>query len=220
MKRSMMIALAVLLAGASSAFAQAHAWRQKWYWGAQGGAYLYQTPTTGGIELAYSAGGHWLITGRRSALYFALDQIIFPSGTSSTVTDPSALATGGVRTVTFTNARRIQATIIAIPSDTKLQVFGGGGFAIHQITNATPQGPFASAAEAASAANAVSEVDTKAFLVLAAGAQYRMGRWAIFANYNFMPGSRNFLLTADQQAITGGLRYALTSAHEDVTTDR
>lgn len=219
MKRSAMLGVIAVLA-ASPAFAQADAWQQKWYWGGQGGAYLFKTPSMGGINVGYLAGGHWLITGKRSALYFAFDQIIFPTGSTSLVPDASAIATSGLRTATFSQGRRIQATLLAIPTDSKLQIFAGGGFAINQITNAAAQGPFGSLAEAITAANAVSERDTKAFLVIAAGLQFRMGRWAIFGKYDFMPSSRLFILSSDQQAFTGGIRFALSSAHEDVTSER
>jgi len=63
--------------------------------------------------------------------------------------------------------------------DTKIQVMVGGGFAIHQVTNALPVGPFASLQESVNANNAVAQVDTKAFIVMAVGGQYRIGRWAV-----------------------------------------
>ena len=110
--------------------------------------------------------------------------------------------------------------LYAIPSDSWIQIMLGGGFAIHQIVNATPQGPFANLAEQTNAQNIVAQQDTRAFAVMSAGAQLRLGRWALFANYQYMPSARNFLLSSEQHAATAGIRFALTTAHEDVTTSR
>ncbi|MSR06684.1 MAG: hypothetical protein EXR93_06445 [Gemmatimonadetes bacterium] len=102
----------VLLAGlglaaisAQPAAAQADAWQRKWYWGAQGGVFMYSTPTTTGRTRAITAGGHWLITGKRSALLIGFDQIMFPDSTTSQIPDPVTLT--GLRTVDFTSGRRI-----------------------------------------------------------------------------------------------------------------
>jgi len=60
---------------------------------------------------------------------------------------------------------------------------------------------------------------TGGFFLVMAGLQLRMGRkMALFGQYQFMPSGNNFLLTSEQHSLTFGLRYALTSAHEEVTT--
>ena len=219
-RRSWILGALAFLAFVPPAYGQAEAWQHKWFWGAEGGIYGYETPLVAGRKWAPTVGGHWLITGKRSALFIGLDQVIFPDSSQSAVVDASAIATGGIRLVNFSGARRIQATIFAVPMDNKVQVMLGGGFAIHQITNATPVGPFATTQEFANATNAVAEVDTKAFMVLAGAVQYRMKRWAGFAMYNYMPSSKDFLITSDQHAFTLGVRYALTSSHEEITTER
>jgi hypothetical protein len=219
-QRSWILGALALLASVPPAYGQAEAWQRKWYWGLEGGIFGYQTPLVTGTKFAPSYGGHWMITGKRSALLIGFDQIKFPDSTQSAVVDASAVANGGVRLVTFSGARRIQATIYAVPTDKKLQVMLGGGFAIHQITDAQPVGPFASPQELANAESAVAAVDTKAFLVMAGALQYRLNRWAVFGSYNYMAGSKDFLITSSTHAITIGARYALTSAHEEVTTER
>jgi hypothetical protein len=219
-RRSWILGAFALLAFVPPAFGQAEAWQRKWYWGAEGGVYGYESPVVVGRKWAPMFGGHWMITGKRTALYIGIDQVIFPDSTQSAVVDASAVASGGIRLVNFKNARRIQATIFAVPSDNKLQVMLGGGFAIHQITDATPVGPFATTQEVANATNAVAAVDTKAFMVLAGALQYRMNRLAVFAMYNYMPSAKDFLITSNQHALNVGVRYALSSAHEDVTTER
>jgi hypothetical protein len=218
-KRSLWLSALALLV-AAPAFGQADAWQRKWFWGAQGGVWSYADPLLGSRKFAITAGGHWMITAKRSALYLGIDQVIFTDSAQSAIVDASAVATGGLRFVDFNSGRRIQATIFAMPMDGNLQVMIGGGFAIHQINGAVAQGPYSSVQEVVNASNSVAELDTKAFMVMAGGAQYRFGRWAAFAHYNYMPGSSDFLIPGGSHALTAGVRYALTSSHEDVSTDR
>lgn len=210
---------AVLLAlGAGPAFGQADAWQRKWFWGGHGSVFQFQTPTDASRHYAYGGGAHWLITGKRSALFAGFDQWIFPSSTQSVVADASVPS--GVRVVDFTQGRRITAILYAVPSDAALQVMLGGGFSIHQVTNGVAQGPFATLSEAVNTADLVAEASTRAFAVAAAGFQFRMGRLAFFGHYNFMPSASTFLISAGQHIATAGIRYSLTSSHEDVTAAR
>jgi hypothetical protein len=217
-RRTLILSAFLLLAAAPPVFGQADSWQGKWFWGVEPGVFYYSSPLTGDRHLAYSAGGHWLITGKRSALYIGLDEIFFQDSAQSAISDPSA--TNGIRLVDFSRGRRIQASVMAIPMDKQIQIMLGGGFAIQQITDAAAQAPFASLQEAINANNSVVELDTKAFLVMAVGVQYRIGRLAVFANYNYMPSSRDWLITSDQHALMAGVRYLLTNAHEDVSTRR
>jgi len=205
---------------ATPAFGQGDTWQRKWYWGAEGGIFSYKDALTLKRKFVPTVGGHWMITGKRSALMIAFDQVLFKDSTQTAVVDASAVATGGIRMVNFTTLRRIQAEVFAVPMDGPLQVMLGGGFTIHQVTNAQPLGPFASLQESQNASQVVSDVATKAFIVYAVGAQYRISRLALFALYNYSPGSNDFLITSDSHILNVGIRYSLTSAHEDVTTDR
>jgi hypothetical protein len=202
------ILLAALLVAAQTvpANAQDRSWQKKWYWGAQGGAYLF---SANGNKTGFSAGGHWFITAGRSALYLAYDQLFFDNVNSLQIN------TGQI--VNYGSGNRMQATVYAVPTDGNLQVFAGGGFAIHRITDAEPQPPFTGAADRRD----VDRAATKAFLVLSAGAQARfMGRWALFGQYQFMPASDDFVIRSQQHSFTAGLRYSLTHAEEVVSTER
>ena len=204
--RSGIFLVALLLAAQTvPATAQDRSWQKKWYWGAQGGAYLFRA---GGNQTGYSAGGHWFITAGRSALYLAFDQLFFDNVTNDTI------STGQV--VSFDSGQRLQATVYAVPTDGKLQVFLGGGFAIHRITDAAPVAPFTSL-DLSDVENAA----TKAFLVLSGGIQGRFNeRWALFGQYQFMPASNDFVIRSQQHAFNIGLRYALTHSEEIVSTQR
>jgi hypothetical protein len=208
------------LSFATPAFGQADAWQRKWYWGAEGGIYSYKDALTSTRKFVPAVGGHWMITGRRSALMIAFDQVLFKDSTQSAIADPSAVTTGGIRLVNFTTLRRIQAEIFAVPMDGPLQIMVGGGFTIHQITNGQPVGPFTTLQDQQNASGVVSDAATKAYVVYAVGAQYRISRLAVFAMYNYSPGANDFLITSDSHTLMAGIRWALTNAHEDVTAER
>ncbi|HEY2824924.1 MAG TPA: hypothetical protein VGI83_05195 [Gemmatimonadales bacterium] len=220
MGRTQLIA-ALTLAGmsASTAAAQSTSWQRKWYWGGQGGVMMYST-TLGGSQSAIMGGGHWLITGKRSALYISVNQIKYADTSSTQIADASAASTGGLRTVNFSSGRVLQAGIYIIPSDSKLQLLTGGGFAINEISDAVPVvDPLATQQEKTAAAETVDDATTKAFLWVSAGLQLRAGRWALFGTYQYMPAAKDFMINTGIQSLNFGLRYALTSAHEDVTTN-
>jgi hypothetical protein len=197
------------------AAAQDDDWQNKWYWGVQSAAYFYSTPTLDN-EMAFEVGGHWLITAERIGLHMALSQLFFGDDATSAIPDGSA--TGLL--VDFTKGRRLQADIYAFPMDGPLQIYAGGGFLINYISDALPAGTFASAQAEQSALEAVDDVSTKAFFTISGGAQWRMGRWAVFGTYQFTPSGRDFLISSTQHAITGGIRYALAASNQDVTTSR
>lgn len=206
--RSGIFLVALLLAAQTvPATAQDRSWQKKWYWGAQGGAYLF---SAGGNQTGYSAGGHWFITAGRSALYLAFDQLFFDNA----INVPN-ISTG--QSVQFQSVQRLQATVYAVPTDGRLQVFLGGGFAIHRITDAQPLPPFTSRLDL----REVESAATKAFLVLSGGVQARfLRRWALFGQYQFMPASDDFVIRSQQHSFNVGLRYALTHAEEIVSTER
>lgn len=99
-----LLSAALLGLAAPPAWAQREeAWQNKWFWGAQSGLYFYKTPTQN-WDAAIDIGGHWLITRSRTALFLALDEIIFQGGASSAVTN--ILNPAGFTEVTFTRGRR------------------------------------------------------------------------------------------------------------------
>ncbi|MFQ5551394.1 MAG: hypothetical protein ACE5FJ_09180 [Gemmatimonadales bacterium] len=218
MRRLQQWAATVLILGVvttSSLNAQDDSWQRRWYWGAQAG------PTFGGTS-GFSVGGHWMITGTRSALQFGFDALIF--GTTSSFIENSN-SNDGFTPVRYSAGRRLQAILMAIPNDNKLQVYAGGGFVINQITDLQPHPDSVTAgtvstSEFRTATSEIDSRDTKAFLVFMAGAQLRLGRWALFGEYKLMPASGKFFLTDDQHQISGGLRFSLTHANETITTAR
>ena len=212
MRRLSGFLFAIVLLGflTTSAAAQDDEWQNKWYWGAQAGAYFFSTPTLDN-EMAFEVGGHWLITAERVGLHMGLSQLFFDDATSMTTTGQA---------VSFTSGRRLQAEVYAFPMTGALQIYAGGGFLINYISDALPLGTPASPQAEQAALQAIDQENTKAFFTITGGAQWRFGRWAAFGTYQFAPSGRDFLISSAQHSITGGLRYALASANQDVTTNR
>ena len=214
MRTSSFVSFAIVLGGfiATPAEAQSNEqfWRNTWFWGAQGGVFLYSAG--GSQEVGAGFGGHWFITQNRTALNLSFDQLILSNSQTN-------LASG--RAVDFNRAQRLSATVYAMPNSGALQVYLGGGFAIQHVTNSLAQGPFATTSEQTSVNNQVEQLATKAFLILGGGIQWRwLNKLVLFGQYQFQPSTGDFLITSGQHAIQGGLRYALTGSKEVVSSSR
>jgi hypothetical protein len=211
----------ILLSGALLATAVApvhaqaiHSWKDMWFWGGQAGITIYETATSGGKVFAPTFGGHWLITGKRSALYFSYDQIIY-NNASGVVTDITSGT--GSRVVNFDQGRFIQLDMLAIPIDGNLQVMAGLGLTMHQITDPEPQGSFATPDDLALAQSIADDAAIKVLSNFMLGFQLQVGgRFAVFGHYEFMPKASNFLMTSTQHTFAGGLRFGLGSRSEEV----
>jgi hypothetical protein len=205
----MLVSLAALTLVTVPAGAQDDSFQHKWFWGAHGGA-AFQSTSRGDVT-AVTLGGHWLITGTRSALLLSYDQELYP--------DPTVSDVAGFE-VLFSSGRRINMSLLVLP---KKGFYFGGGFTIHQITDPTMSDAnvFPSQAAADGALLTVEEFATNAFLTFTGGFQLPMGRsMLLFANYQYLPGSTDFIFTSDQHVVSGGLRLALGSSFEEISTDR
>jgi hypothetical protein len=219
------VVLGALLA-AAPLHAQGTGWQNQWFWGAQGGASAYQTPVSGGTQIALTAGGHWLITGRRVGLYLSYDHLFYPNGPStapgnptSQINDPTSAT--GVRDVQFDQGQYIQGELLAMPLNGPLQVYLGAGFTIHNITDAVPMGAFATPDDQAYSQSLVDAAASRAFLNFMGGFHLLlMQRVGVFGTYEFIPEAKNFLLTGPQNVFMGGLRISLGGRREDVGIQR
>jgi hypothetical protein len=206
-----------MLATTAPLHAQDRAWHDQWFWGAQGGVTRFKTATAG-WESAFAFGGHWLITGTRMGLYLSYDQLLYDSATS-VITDPSSGT--GARTVQFDNGRYIQADLLAMPLQGNLQFVLGAGITIHNISDASVQGTFATAADHEFSQALAEDAATRAFFNVIGGFNLMVGsRLGVFANYQFISSARDFLVTSEQHAFWGGLRYSFGGRREEVTTGR
>src|SRR5256712_2816828 len=67
-------------------------WQHKWYWGGGAGIPVFRT-NYDSYSFEPTFGGHWLITGKRTALYASFEQSLFISPRHVTIVEPSGAVT-------------------------------------------------------------------------------------------------------------------------------
>lgn len=189
--------------------------RFKWFFGAQAGAMLFETPsqTQTGVP---SFGAHLAIVSRRAGLMVGVDEA-FGSGETTGFVDSNS---GGIaRSMTFDRLRRYQFSMTGYPVRGSLEPYLGIGFGMLQVIN--PQFDvnevFSSAEEAAFSADDAHEKSATGFMSFMAGVQFRVGRMAAFGQYQITssPSAGN-LLRGPGHSLMGGLRFSLGSSKEGV----
>jgi hypothetical protein len=210
-------ALALLAtAGAVPLRAQLQDWQHQWYWGAKGGVTMMSLPTTG-TAVSPAFGGEWMITARRTALYLSysmtttaqLDNFTNFKYTSATVP------------IAFDGMGRIQIAVLVLPWSGKLQPYLGGGFVIETLANAgLPVGTTLVPAVETIVTRDLPGMSSGGFALLMGGVQLRMGKAALFGQFQVSPQGHGFLLTGSAVSLEFGLRYAMSSSREDDITTR
>ena len=189
-------------------------WAHKWYWGAQGGLFVFRT-NFDSYSFEPTFGGHWLITGKKTALYVAFEQSFFLSERHATIVEPDGTVNPG--NVTFKNARRIMVGVLAFPAQLRVEPYGGGGFMIVELLN--PTATCASCRSLATAAQLQAEAEdasSKAFFWWMGGVDIKQGRLALYGHYILTSSAANFLIQGTTHTFQGGIRYSLGSAKEGV----
>ncbi|HET8712756.1 MAG TPA: porin family protein [Gemmatimonadales bacterium] len=193
----------------------------QWFWGAQGGAFVSKTNTQ---PLVYDpiVGGHWLITSRRTALYVAYEQAFFLTDANAVIFDQNSSNSSvgpSFRDVSFNDMRRIMFGVLAFPAQKVIEPFGGGGFALMQVLNATPDcSSGCTLSEATEAGDRVHEASSRAFFWLMGGLQINYSsKLNVFAQYILTSGAANFLLESNTHTLQGGIRVSMGSSKEGIT---
>jgi hypothetical protein len=192
----------------------------QWYWGAQGGAFVYKT----NVDPYYYdpvVGGHWLITARRTALYVAYEQAVFLNDANAVMFDPNSSASSagpGFRDVTFHDMRRVMFGVLAFPAQKVIEPFVGGGFALMQVLNPTVDCSSCSTlSEAVEAADRAHDASSKAFFWVMGGLQINYStKLNVFAHYLITSSAAGFLIESNTHTIQGGIRYSLGTSKEGV----
>jgi len=214
--RSLAIAALLALAAAAPAKAQLQEWQNQWYWGAKGGLIRYSLPTLGTVNHP-QAGGEWLITARRAALYVGYSTSFTQDVDSVTI--PTLSGTNAL--MKFDAMQRIQIALLVFPWGGHIQPYVGGGFEIESLSNPVASCVSLSAAQCTTAQNYLNQHTSGGFALIMAGAQIRYGRLALFGQVQLSPQGKDFILPNSSQSIEVGLRYAfLGSREEDVTSHR
>lgn len=192
----------------------------RWYWGAQAGGFLYQTNAQG-YAFDPMFGAHWMITGKRTALYIGGEAAIFLSDARASVFDPNSAT--GLRDATFNQVRRLFFGVLAFPLQKRIEPYAGGGFAVVTIqnpivdcSNTSPNSQCATANDQAAAQSFVDDAASTATVWFMGGVQINIGKLAVYGQYQLNSASSNFLISGATHAIQGGIRYSIGSAKEDV----
>lgn len=233
-KQSLALAvLGSLLVSASAAAQQGGTGSFKWYVGGHGGVTSFRT-VPDGRDLMPVAGGHLLVTARRTGLLLSVDQGFGSDHTTQTfyqIADSNnTIVSSGTRTWTFNGIRRYSAILVAYPvRNPNIQPFVGVGGGIMHTTGNSP-GPFADG-------SVESELSSSGFGTAIAGLEFRLGPFSAFGQYQVTTkqGFRRVDTVLQTNAagkttfsevdygewtqgafhvLTGGLRFSMGSARE------
>jgi hypothetical protein len=193
----------------------------QWYWGAQGGAFVYKT----NVQPFYYdpvVGGHWLVTAKRTALYLAYEQAIFLTDASAVMFDPGSSTSSvgpGFRDVTFHDMRRLMFGVLAFPAQKIIEPFAGGGFALMQVLNPVVDcSSCATLSEAVEAADRAHDASSRAFFWVMGGLQINYStKLNVFAHYILTSSASGFLIESNTHTLQGGIRYSMGSSKEGIT---
>jgi hypothetical protein len=194
--------------------AQGLGWPHQWFWGAQAGIMVFKTDFDG-ISAEPTFGGHWLITGKKTAMYVGYEQSFFLSDRHATIVEPNGTIEPG--NIAFNGLRRIMMGILAFPVQKALEPYAGAGFAIVEILNPTATCTNCTLADYTLTQNAAENAGTKAFFWLMGGMEVRQGRLALYGQYVLTSSERGFVFSGVTHTFQGGIRYSLGSAREDVS---
>jgi hypothetical protein len=222
-----LVALGSLFVVAPSAAQKAGTSPFKWYVGAHGGVTSFRT-NAGGRDLMPVAGGHILITAKRTGLLLSVDQGFgsdVPTQTLYEIRDAGdTTIQAGVSNWTFQGIRRYSAILMAYPvRNANIQPFVGLGVGIAHTTG-NSAGPFADG-------SIESNLSSTGFGTAVAGLEFRLGPLSAFGQYQITTKQGFSQVSNDLQGgfrridygewtmgafhtITGGLRLSLGSARE------
>lgn len=230
-------ALGSLLMSAGAAAQQGGTGAFKWYVGGHGGVTSFRT-VPNGRDLMPLAGGHLLITAKRTGLLLSVDQGFGSDHATQTfyqiVDSTNAVVSSGTRNWTFNGIRRYSAILVAYPvRNPNIQPFVGIGGGIMHTTGNSP-GPFADG-------SVESELSSAGFGTLIAGLEFRLGPFSAFGQYQVTTkqGFKRLDTVLQKDAtgrvlfsetdygewtqgafhvLTGGLRFSLGNAREGASS--
>jgi hypothetical protein len=190
-------------------------WQHKWYWGAEAGIFIFKT-NYDNYAFEPSFGGHWLITGKKTALYVGYEESFFITPRHVTMVEPGGAVSPG--NVSFNNLRRIMVGVLAFPAQTRVEPFAGGGFAIMEALSVQAGCPdCTSVAQLAQLADQANAAATKAFFWWMGGIDIKQGRLALYGHYVITSAAAGFLIQGTTHTFQGGIRYSLGTSKEGIT---
>ena len=189
-------------------------WQHKWYWGGEAGIFIFRT-NFDSYAFEPTFGGHWLITGKKTALYVGYEQSFFLTARHVTIVEPSGTVNPG--NVQFNNLRRIMVGVLAFPAQLRVEPFAGGGFAIMEALNVQASCISCVGAQFSQLQDAAAAAATKAFFWWMGGIDIKQGRLALYGHYVLTSAAAGFLIQGTTHTFQGGIRYSFGSAKEGIT---
>ncbi|MGH7676552.1 MAG: porin family protein [Gemmatimonadales bacterium] len=193
----------------------------RWYWGGQAGVFGYKTNLQG-TYFDPMVGAHWLITSKRTSLYVAFEQALFLTDAVAVIVDPASSTSSagpGFRDVTFSDVRRIAFGVLAHPSQTRIEPYFGGGFALMQVLDPIVDcSACVTPAEAFEAQNLAEDAASKAFAWVMAGLQINWTNTLnFFGQLQTQSASQGYLLDGSTISIQVGARYSFGTSKEGLS---
>jgi hypothetical protein len=189
-------------------------WQHKWYWGGEAGIFVFRTNFDNYV-FEPTFGGHWLITGKRTAMYASFDQSFFINPSHVTIVEPSGAVNPG--NVQFNNLRRIMIGVLAFPAQMRVEPFAGGGFAIMEALNVQVSCSSCQGSDFSQLQDEADAAATKAFFWWMGGIDIKQGRLALYGHYILTSAAASFLIQGTTHTFQGGIRYSFGSAKEGIT---
>lgn len=178
-----------------------------WFWGVHAGASMIGTPASS-VRAEPTIGAEWMITRHIGGLYVAYDQTMLDR--TSAIADTGVA--GGARNVGIHTMRTGSIAAIAWPYHYQgFRPYAGVGAQLSVLGSASPQ-PNADGTIPSDAASRAENGRSAAALLLMGGAQWQVGRAAIFGQLSATPSNGAFLITKPITTITGGVRYNFGSS--------
>lgn len=195
----------------------------KWYIGGQAGVTIFETPnqTKGGI---FTAGGHFLVTARRTGLLFSVEEGFKSNQVSSFLDNSQA---NGRRRVVFNDIRKYSLSLLVFPFKTIAQPYLGVGVGVLHTVNEYPDRAGVDPTLYSNLDEFADRAGTHTFGSFTGGVQVRVARFAVFGQYQITSGAeRGYIDTANNlhpgslfegptHTFTAGLRVSLGSSRED-----
>jgi hypothetical protein len=186
----------------------------QWYIGGQGGVLNFRTSAQDRDNMPM-AGGHLLITARRTGLLLSVEEGL-GSDEVAAMTD----GFGATQVVTFNDIRKYSATLMAFPLRIPIQPYVGLGVGVIHVVNPSTTGD-------AQSAQAARELGSSGFGTFIGGVQFKVARFVGFGQYQITSGSSfqrssgfgadvhtGQLLQGPTHTLSAGLRIGLGNARE------
>lgn len=192
--RAVAVAALVALDVSAAAAQQARGFRDSWFWGAKGGAMMYQVMSdTTGSAIGPMFGIDWLITRSKGGLYVSFDQTLFDQWVL--VSDSTSFLDTLPRQVNLSGMRRFSLVGMLFPLQTSfMQPYVGLGVAMHHIAKAEAVGTYRNSTQQNLVESTIQQFRSSASPLLMIGTQLKLPFVSIFGQVTATAADRNFFL--------------------------